>query len=343
MKINLRCGLRLPIYLGTLIIAMLIGCGGASDVDTPKINSVTPVIGQAGTPVVVTGSKLVDNYVRTFINFNGYDTPGHYIDTITSNQINFRIPFEATTVPMPLQLTSVPTAGPFIVRVNDTGTNTVPFIVLGCSALIFNDGVNRVNAINTHTNALQGTFSLASQPLSVTIDPEGVKVYFLTAGSDQMSVVDTNKNQVIATVPVGPAPGDIAVTYHKYNNLYVTNTTKGTVTCYDNQTFAQKAVITVGQKPTKMAISYDWEWLMVVNTADNNLSVIQISTNTQTAVLPLGNAPSDIIASIMDRKMFVINTGDNTISGISVGDKIVSGTVPIGNGPWRMAYAQNGG
>ncbi|MBF0551558.1 MAG: YncE family protein, partial [Deltaproteobacteria bacterium] len=187
------------------------------------------------------------------------------------------------------------------------------------------------------------TITLASQPLSVTIDPEGVKAYFLTAGSDQMSVVDTNKNQVVATVPVGPAPGDIAVTYHKYNNLYVTNSTKGTVTCYDNQTFIQKTVITVGQKPTKMAISYDWEWLMVVNTGDNNLSVIQISTNTQTAVLPLGNAPSDIIASIMDRKMFVINTGDNTISGISVGDKIVTGTVPIGQGPWRMAYAQNGG
>jgi len=48
-------------------------------------------------------------------------------------------------------------------------------------------------------------------PLGVSVNPAGTKVYVANEGSNTVSVIDTSNSTVIATVTVGVYPAGVAV------------------------------------------------------------------------------------------------------------------------------------
>ena len=112
-----------------------------------------------------------------------------------------------------------------------------------------------------------------------------------------VSVIDTARNKVVATIPVGGFPDGVATTPDG-THAYVTNGFDNTVSVINTARNKVVATIQVGAAPSAVAITrngshpYDDDdrhhqpLAYVTNLADNSVSVIDTASNTVVAVIP---------------------------------------------------------
>jgi YVTN family beta-propeller protein len=125
--------------------------------------------------------------------------------------------------------------------------------------------------------------------------------YITNAGSNNVSVIDTAKNTVTATIPVGTFPWGVAVSPDG-SKVYVSNlqatAIPSTVSVIDTATNKVIAAIPVGIYPEGMAVTPDGSKVYVAqNTRPGTVSVIDTATNTVTAAIPVGSAPIGVAVS----------------------------------------------
>jgi YVTN family beta-propeller protein len=83
--------------------------------------------------------------------------------------------------------------------------------------------------------------------------PDGARVYISNGRGASVSVIDTATNQVIATIPVGQRPWNMAITPDGAK-LYVANGRSGTVSVIDTASNRRVADIAVGKLPWGVSI-----------------------------------------------------------------------------------------
>jgi YVTN family beta-propeller protein len=75
------------------------------------------------------------------------------------------------------------------------------------TAYIANSGDNNVSVINTKTNFVTATIAVGSNPSSISVSPDGSKVYVANYSNfNTVSVINTATNLVTATIAVGMRP-----------------------------------------------------------------------------------------------------------------------------------------
>jgi len=80
------------------------------------------------------------------------------------------------------------------------------------------------------------------------VHPDGKRVYVSNGGDASVSVIDTATNAIVATVPVGQRPWNMALTPDG-RKLYVACGRSGVVSVIDTQKNAKIADIPVGKLP----------------------------------------------------------------------------------------------
>jgi YVTN family beta-propeller protein len=153
----------------------------------------------------------------------------------------------------------------------------------------------------------------------VAVSPDGSKVYVSNSQSNTVSVIDTAKNMVIASIAaVGPpSPVGVAVSPDG-SKVYVTNQSSGisTVSVIDTSTNTVTATIPVGIEASGVAVTPDGSKVYVVNTHDNTLSVIATERNTVTATIPVGRNP--VAFGIFIQPRFAGTPGRSSCHGQSI-------------------------
>src|SRR4030095_8038725 len=91
--------------------------------------------------------------------------------------------------------------------------------------------------------------------------------------NNTVSVIDTATNTVVATVPVGTQPYDVAVN-PPGTFAYMTNHTGDTVSVIDTATNTVVATVPVGVLPTGVAVNPAGTFAYVANTYSDTVSVI---------------------------------------------------------------------
>ncbi|MET1084624.1 MAG: cytochrome D1 domain-containing protein, partial [Burkholderiales bacterium] len=87
----------------------------------------------------------------------------------------------------------------------------------------------------------------------VAVRPDGKRVFVSNGKDGTVSVIDTAKGEVIATVPVGKRPWNMAVTPDG-KKLYVANGKSNSVTVIDAETNQPIKDIPVGDTPWGVVI-----------------------------------------------------------------------------------------
>ena len=64
----------------------------------------------------------------------------------------------------------------------------------------------KLNPAYLRFGVVVATTAVGREPRGVAINPSGTRVYVPNAGSNNVSVIDTSNNSVVATVPVGDQP-----------------------------------------------------------------------------------------------------------------------------------------
>jgi YVTN family beta-propeller protein len=149
-----------------------------------------------------------------------------------------------------------------------------------------------------------------------------------TAFTDNVSVISTFTNTVVATIPVGSLPEGVAVTPDG-TRAYVANLGTNSVSVIDTTTNAVTATILFDFSASEVAITPDGTRAYVTHPFSigrgDGISVIDTATNTVTATIPVV-APS-AIAITSDGARAYVGTHAGTVVGINTATNSVVSTV----------------
>jgi YVTN family beta-propeller protein len=143
--------------------------------------------------------------------------------------------------------------------------------------------------------------------LLVSPTPERTFAYVANTGSNDVSVIRTSDDVVVATVAVGDGPRAVAITPGG-GRAYVVNRTSDDVSVIRTSDNTVIATIAVGSEPEDVAMAPDGSRAYVVNTGDGSVSVIRTSDNTVAATIQLGDAASTIAIAPDGSELFVNNS-----------------------------------
>jgi len=85
------------------------------------------------------------------------------------------------------------------------------------------------------------------------VHPDGKRVFVSNGGDASVSVIDTASDTVVATIPVGQRPWNMALTPDG-GKLYVACGRSGSVSVIDTATNTRTAEVPVGKLPWGVAI-----------------------------------------------------------------------------------------
>src|SRR5262249_36972249 len=144
-----------------------------------------------------------------------------------------------------------------------------------------------------------------SVPIGVAVTPDGKFVFVVNSYSENVTVIATATNTVVATVgvgkgPQGVAPQGVAVTPDgKF--VYVTNLgifpALGTVSAIATASNPVTATVGLGSVPLGVTVSPGGKFVYAANEVSDTVSVIATSSNTATATVGVGSGPFGVAAT----------------------------------------------
>src|SRR6476469_540849 len=150
-----------------------------------------------------------------------------------------------------------------------------------------------------------------SDPSAVAV--YGNRTYVANATAGTVKVLNTDTNQVVASIPVQTSPAAVGVSPDG-ESVWVANSGSKTVQRIESQSNTVVATVTVGTRPTALAVTGDSVW--VANAGSNYVSRISTATNKVVATTTVGSAPSAIAVS--GDQVYVANKNGNSISVVGV-------------------------
>jgi YVTN family beta-propeller protein len=198
--------------------------------------------------------------------------------------------------------------------------------------------INITGSCSVTMNETQGvtaTFTAASSSGS-----PGPFAYVPIYSGGTVSVFDVTTKLLVATIPVGAAPYDAAVSPNG-SFAYVTNFGGNSVSVINTITNKVVATIPVGAGPTGVAITPDSSLIYIANHSSSTVSIIKAATNTVIATIPVGLMPLVLAATPDGKSIYGTNQSSPGLSLINVATDAVS-AVPIGAGTVGIAISPDG-
>ncbi|MDO8282056.1 MAG: hypothetical protein Q7U10_05450 [Thermodesulfovibrionia bacterium] len=154
--------------------------------------------------------------------------------------------------------------------------------------------------------------------------------------SNNVSVIDTAINTVVATVAVGTSPVGVSVN-PTGTRVYVTNVGSNNVYVIDTATNAVVATVPVGTNPYGVSVNPAGTRVYVANLFSNNVYVIDTATNAVVATVAVGTSPPGVSVDPTGTRVYVTNSESANVSVIDTATNTVVATVPVGIGPFGVS------
>jgi YVTN family beta-propeller protein len=143
-------------------------------------------------------------------------------------------------------------------------------------AYVANNAGNSVSVLDLVYVRPDRTLSVGIAPVALAVNPKRNEVYVVNAQPAQaagsVSVIDTVRNAVVATIPVHRSPSYISVDATG-QRAFVANTGSNTVSVIDLESRKVIATVATGEKPTTALIAPDGRTLVVTNKGAGSISV----------------------------------------------------------------------
>lgn len=164
------------------------------------------------------------------------------------------------------------------------------------------------------------------------------RLYTVDSYSDDVSVIDTVINQVIATIPVGKAPGWAAFTPDK-KQLYVTNSQAASISVIDVATNTVVRTISTDVGPIGVTFTPDGTRL-IVSYLPGQVRIFTLATGAVSPPISVGLDPEQIRITADGKFLYVASTLQG-IYKIDVDHARIVTTIPIkdpNGGPIPFPY-----
>jgi YVTN family beta-propeller protein len=152
-------------------------------------------------------------------------------------------------------------------------------------------------------------------PTASVINAAGTLLYVADAGLNQLLVINTKTNLVVATRPVGTTPSSVALSPNGLI-VYVSNAGSNTISSFDTATLTARAPISV-PTPTVMAFNTDGSTLYVASSTTNVISEVNTKTNMVVGTINLSGGPQSVSFDEANGFVYVAVSSPNEIFGIN--------------------------
>jgi YVTN family beta-propeller protein len=190
-----------------------------------------------------------------------------------------------------------------------------------------------------------------SAPITATITVTPVSTatgyaYIPNHNSNNVSVINTTTNTVVATIPVGIAPFGVAASPDG-STVYVSNSGDTFISLIDTKTNTVVNTMDTGVGAFGLVVAPDGSKLYAVIAYDPAVSsayvfVFNIAFNEFTNGIPIPANCTGIAISPDGSRVYVANSGSGSVIVINAASNTVIATVPVGQGPIAMAVSLDG-
>ena len=129
---------------------------------------------------------------------------------------------------------------------------------------------DQVSIFDAETLSLRHRADVGTRPFGLRFAPDG-RLFVANVGTNDLSVINPDQGQVIATVPVGQRPYGVAFARGR---AFVSNQYADTVSVIDLASLAPVGLIEVGEYPEGIDATADGSRIAVANWFDNTLTLI---------------------------------------------------------------------
>jgi YVTN family beta-propeller protein len=189
----------------------------------------------------------------------------------------------------------------------------------GSKAYVSNTDGRSVSVIDLVTRTEIEQIDVGSEPRASALTPSGQRLLVVNRFSDNVSVIDTATDTVVATIPLtGSEPYNIAVSPDG-TRAYVVCKSSDTVNVLNLATNAEiDSIDLVGDSPEGVAVTPDGAKVYVVNRGSEDVDVIATSSNTIVASgLPAPNSPRDARVSADGTRVIIVGEGGPVILNVA--------------------------
>jgi YVTN family beta-propeller protein len=174
---------------------------------------------------------------------------------------------------------------------------------------------NSLYIINLLTKKIRKQIQLGGEAFACVLSPDKKELYISCWGCDQLLVLNTATEEIVASVPVGDNPNDIYITKNG-NYLFVANANDNSVSIINRK---ERKVIEVlnaamypnapsGSTSNAVALSANEKTLYIANADNNCLAVFDVSkpgSSQSLGFIPTGWYPTNV--KVIGNKIFVAN------------------------------------
>ena len=204
---------------------------------------------------------------------------------------------------------------------------------------VANSGSNDVTVIDTAGDQIRTTTSTGSRPLLPCVGASGA--VYLPSGPDRTVTVIGADGESRATLPVGKAPHDIAVSPDG-RWAYQPNSASHTVTVINGRDDSVAGEIEVGLGPGHIAFDPESGFAYVANTISEDVSVIRTSDHQVVGLIPAGKGAHLPALSPDGRAGYVANFAADTLTVWDCRNQRVLATIRVGIYPHFFAISPDG-
>ena len=224
-------------------------------------------------------------------------------------------------------------------------------------AYVTNRGSGTVSVYDVINVRLDREIQVGQNPAAVTANPLRNEVYVVNSGTangqGSVAIIDSEKNAVVATVPVHKVPVAIALDPTGASG-YVVNSASNSISVLDLKARREVALIGVGEDPAAARVSPDGRTLVVANRGGNSVSIIETATRKIRAVIEGCPGAADVVILPDSSKAFAACSGGHQVMAIQLAhetrpdgrpatvDRIES-LLDVGRGPVQLALKPDGG
>jgi len=147
-------------------------------------------------------------------------------------------------------------------------------------AYVSNGSSNTVSVLDLVYLRQDRTLQVGTQPTGLAVNPKRNEVYVVNtgtaSGAGSVSVIDTDTNRVVATIPLHKLPYFIDVDAAG-RRAYVANSGSNNVSVIDLDSRRELGVVGAGEQPGLARISPDMRSLVVTNRGSGSVSIFAVA------------------------------------------------------------------
>jgi YVTN family beta-propeller protein len=192
--------------------------------------------------------------------------------------------------------------------------------------------------INTENFAIEQVVKVGSVPKYVATTPDDRYVLVTNWCTDDLSVVDVQRNREVRRIQLGRYPRGIVVD-HLAQHAYVAVMGSQNIAKINLANFRVDWLKNVGRSPRHLNIDASGRYLYTSLNGEGRVDKIDLQTGKTVAKVVTGNAPRSMTLSADGAHLYVVNYESDTMAKVRTDTMQVVHTVAVNDKPIGITYA----